>query len=101
MEPHKFARMLAKIAHGVAVAFKGLDAFEPLLPDLILGNTDLAPYLIGGSGSCAPIPKDRPMHEAEVKWRNYAVGRLLVCHIRLFVLLETPVYYVIVGRPRT
>ena len=47
----KFARALAKIAHGAMAGMYGLDSFEPLLPEYILGK---APHfgdaLIGNWG---------------------------------------------------
>jgi hypothetical protein len=35
---HPFSRMLAKIAHGYAIAELGYGTFEELLPDFILGR---------------------------------------------------------------
>jgi hypothetical protein len=45
---HQFVQMLAKIAHSYAVADKGLDAFEPFLLPLIIGQDLTWPYLVGG-----------------------------------------------------
>src|SRR5262249_100631 len=60
--PHHFARMLAKIAHAFTVAKYGIDAFDPLLPPLILGESDQAPYFVGGDGSGPPPHQPNILH---------------------------------------
>ena len=58
LDGYAWLRMLAKIAHGYAIAELGLTRFSPALPDLILGrNPLLSSYLIG---KC-PAPPSVPM----------------------------------------
>ena len=45
--PDILLRFIAKIAHGAAVAELGLDAFSPLLPDIILGKNPNISHLVG------------------------------------------------------
>jgi len=53
LDGYAWLRMLAKIAHGYAIAELGFDRFSPALPDLILGrNPLLASYFVG---KC-PVP---------------------------------------------
>jgi hypothetical protein len=52
-----FTRMLAKIAHSYAVAELGVDAFEPLLPPLILGQSLDLPDHVGGTKDLSTITK--------------------------------------------
>ena len=95
-----FARMLAKIAHSYAFAKCGIDTFQPMLLDLILGRAENASYLVGGDHS-GQIP-DQPaiMHDI------YPVGcrvepsgaEYLLVAIRLFAMLGMPRYHVVVGK---
>jgi hypothetical protein len=47
--PDILLRFIAKIAHGAAVAELGLDAFSPVLPDIILGKNPYISHVIGNS----------------------------------------------------
>ena len=98
-----FARFLAKIAHSWATACLGTNAFHALLPDILLGRNDNAPYLIG-SHSQLPLPVKSNL----MLWvgdRPFGNKRYVVCEIRLFPRIglevsgsrSTPVYYVVVG----
>jgi hypothetical protein len=66
---HAFLRLLAKIAHSMAIATYGVDIFEPFLPDIILGKRpELAGYLIGQSlhfqsmHELAGLPRNKQRH---------------------------------------
>jgi hypothetical protein len=95
-----FARMLAKIAHSYAFAKCGIDAFEPMLLDFILGRAENASYLVGGDGSGPPQRQPTIMHDI------YPVGcrvepsgaEYLLVAIRLFAFLDMPRYHVVVGK---
>lgn len=96
-----FLRFLAKTAHAYAVFEKGLDAFRPLTTDLILGrNNDLA-QLVGGSpinpsfDSAAENTIEMSLGVVE---NGPAAGHTAV-YIRLYPMLNTPAYIVIVGAP--
>ena len=101
LDGYSWVRMLAKIAHGYAVAELGLDRFAPALPDLILGrNPSLASYLIGKCPIPPPIPDNPPLLMIEMKSANMDDGqRLAAVNMRLFAELgrEVPVYVVIAG----
>jgi hypothetical protein len=43
-----FSQMLAKIGYSYAAARVGTDALLQMVPDIILGNSDKSPYLVGG-----------------------------------------------------
>lgn len=102
-----FHRLLAKIAHGFAVAEFGIDGFADwLLPPLIRGETSVFPDLIGGT---KPLVLEnysgRPIHRPLLK---HAIKtdivesvktktRYLAVSIQLFIDC-TPEYQVLVAR---
>jgi hypothetical protein len=93
-----FARVLAKIAYGMAVLQYGLDMIEEayVLP-CILGEKDDAAQWVGCEDphkSPALLPKERLLHRIEVLTKRNEVG----ARIRLFASYQTPEYLVIVGR---
>jgi hypothetical protein len=104
---YPFARMLAKIAHTVAIARLGIDSFEPFLPPFILGNDPkLGSYLIGGADGpteTEQLPKGRfraLFHHIEFCAMDApGMPRILVAKIRLFSFTGSPSYYAIVGEP--
>jgi len=103
-KPIVFARMLAKIAHALAVARLGVDSFKPFLPPLILGENDNAAYLIGGAAPPTdPLPaipySDKTHHHTLTLTMMSSPGKpdLIVVTIRLFLHIGSPTYYVIAG----
>jgi hypothetical protein len=105
-KPIVFARMLAKIAHALAVARLGLDSFKPFLPSLILGENENAAYLIGGAAPPTdPLPampySDRTHHHTLTLTMMSSPGKpdLIVVTVRLFLHIGSPTYWVIVGEP--
>jgi hypothetical protein len=87
-------RMIAKIAHCVAIWEFGLDNIEPLLPPLILGkDISLGYYLVGGN------PRDVPREDNHfsVQTMKYGAQEIAV-GIRLFSDLGAPVYFAVVGK---
>lgn len=62
---NKFARMLAKIAHSLAAAEIGIENFDPVLPDFILGRApDHASYLVGAwTDGYGHEPPTVPLHQ--------------------------------------
>jgi hypothetical protein len=105
--PIRFGRMLAKIAHGIAVSVYGPDGFVPLLPDLILGKSNAVPHLIGTEYTdprtaqldLEPVPDK--LHVLNIA--EYLVNErenFIIASIRLFAYLGAPAYSVVVGRPK-
>lgn len=89
-----FARMLAKIAHGMAFAYA--TKFEPLLPDIILGRDRRLGYLIGGSEQPLPCP---PGADFGIRFEAPFLDRgFLIVTIRLFASFNGPTYTVVVGK---
>ena len=97
--PLAFARTLAKIAHAYAIAKYGADAFEPLLPPLILGETDTAAYLVGRDGSRDPEAQPKLLHDVcRMDARRDNGLSYLGVAIQLFAMIGMPRYHVIVGQ---
>ena len=97
INPGLLCRFLAKIAHGCAVADRGLGNFEPYLLTLILGDTSQAGYLVGGSADVSD-GSENSLHEIRIQYRNLGKDRLVVVQIQLFSFLSAPVYQVVAGR---
>jgi hypothetical protein len=95
-----FARMLAKIAHSYAFAKCGIDMFQPMLLDFILGRIENASYLVGGDGGGSPPKQPEVMHDIyPVACRKEPPGiEYLLVAIRLFAFLGMPRYHVVVGK---
>ena len=91
-----FARMLAKIAHAYAVAHIGLDQFAPYLPDLILGRSTTAPYLVGGD----PHPLEAQTNTLHHVYRQDCLRggvNYVIVAIQLFAFMGMPRYHVVAG----
>jgi hypothetical protein len=92
-----FARMLAKIAHSFAVARMGINKFNPLLLDLILGRTEVVTHLVGGDLDPPPAVTDYG-HSLDLRPECRVGGRtFVVATVRLFAQFGAPQYYVVVG----
>jgi len=91
----EFFRMLAKIAHAFAVAEMELESFVPFLTSMICdADTSNCVQYIGG------LPHAEP---ALVGLHELSFGScdrldIVAVRIRLLAALETPTYYVAVGR---
>jgi hypothetical protein len=93
-----FARMLAKIAHSYAVANLGLNAFTPLLPDLILGKSAVAPWLVGGDTSGSVPATQQDLHSVYLQNCMTAGVEYTLVAVRLFGFVGMPRYHVVVGK---
>jgi hypothetical protein len=97
LDPMKFARMIAKIAHSHTVAVMGLESFQPLLPPLILGYRRDYIDLVGG------VPEEHPsLPQASLtmsfQTAHQSDGKIFgIFNIRLFANLGGPIYRVVVG----
>jgi hypothetical protein len=90
------ARFLAKIAHAMAVAEYGIEAFDPWLPNFILGQDhgSLHYYIAGHENKDCD---NKGMHFISLgTWGND--GLRIGARIRLFCKWGTPDYEVAVGR---
>lgn len=100
-----FARALAKIGFGAAVAVFGFDSFDPLgIREVILGREDAAGYYVGGVAENAPPPPDKDGRSHWINFEEVSVGGriLIIAVIRLFANSGTqdigmPIYEVVVG----
>jgi hypothetical protein len=102
-----FLRLLAKIAHGMAAATIGIEAFSPFLTDIVLMNDhrldDLWKYIGGGTTQI----KEDFLHQ--VRLRREIIGirsdsglsltftEVIVADIRLFATFSALQYLVVVG----
>lgn len=96
--PAVFCRMIAKIAHGAAVAELGMDSFEPLLPDIIMGRSPYISYLVGSLRRTTSRLRNRKKaipHEITLKLQE----GFLVATVQLFANLGMPIHQAVVGLP--
>ncbi|MCA8895383.1 MAG: hypothetical protein KDA48_09020 [Amphiplicatus sp.] len=99
LRPELFVQMLAKIAHCCTIDAVGIDAFEPYLPPIILGDMSTAPRLIG----CHKFePAQKPGNAYRIEQRSIEIFNVeyFLVIIRLFTYWETPTYWVIAGHPK-
>lgn len=97
--PIEFCRMLAKIAHGFAVATGVPSGFRFLLKDIILGHDPQVFRLVGSTTSIA-ASEPNIAHTVILNPHRYADNDYVVVDIRLFAYLGTPTYQVVVAERR-
>ena len=92
----EFFRMLAKIAHAFAVAEMGIVSFSPFLTSMICdGDVSNSVQSVGGLRSTEPATV--AIHE--LSFSSHArCPDIVAVRIRLLAALETPTYYVAVGK---
>ena len=92
--PVDFARLLAKIAYGFAVAAYDLSVIEEayVLP-AILGKSDDVGFWVG-CASDKPLAPGNDLHEIRLSVINHEIRG----HVRLFAEFNAPEYIVVVGR---
>lgn len=115
-DPFKYFRMIAKIAHGMAVLRYGIDGFDPVLNDIIVnpGATDMHSLFrfVGGYPDIDPPKHKRTgiTHTFATVWKDDPSGEVWICEeFQLFSnwgqptegggLIGTPRYLVVVGKP--
>lgn len=92
-----FSRMLAKVAHSYTIAEKGINGFQPLLKDFILGNkTNYRPDHFIGMNNISIFWPAR-IHDITLKEEIFESKKYLVCRVRLFCFAAFPEYIVVVG----
>lgn len=94
IRPEVVCRVLAKVAHGAAVAELGLAGFQPYLPDLILGRSTNLSHFVGSALS-------RPRRTAAARYEVTLTLRqgYVIAGVRLFADLGIPPYEIVVGTP--
>lgn len=101
---HTFARFLAKIAHSYTVATCGINAFRPLLTDIIKGDSHNCAHVIGCDPTSLTLPGAHTHSLLSYVLRLSGVD-YFVCKMRLFGRIGldvpgsygTPIYSVVVG----
>jgi hypothetical protein len=93
-----FARMLAKIALGVAVARFGLNAFEPTVRNFILNNPNECGYWVGGFSGTQRVESGYWGHRIHTYTKQAGADTFIVVEIQLFAEFVAPSNYVVVGR---
>lgn len=92
-----FFRMLAKIAHAFAVAEMGVEVFQPFLVPIILRDeTANSVQYIGGISGTEPAAEG--LHELALVPQLGPSEDVVAVRVRLLAPLETPTYFVAVGR---
>ena len=95
MDAHAFARLLMKVAHGLAVATYGAENFRPFLPPYILGKKKDYLTLVGSSNESSICEHD---HELKIADFGNKPVRWIVAHLNLFAKFGAPGFRVIVGQ---
>lgn len=97
-----YLRCLAKMAHAYAAAEMGLDAFDPLLIDLILCRRDDVENFVGDFSDEGPFARD-DAHTLQVSVGEPTEGPYvgyLIARIVLYPSLGSPAHAVILGKAR-
>ena len=97
--PIEFCRVLAKIAHGFAVATGIPSGFRFWPKDIILGHDSQVFRLVGSATSIAASEPNIP-HKVIFNPHRYNDKDYVVADIRLFAYLGTPTYQVVVAERR-
>jgi hypothetical protein len=93
-----FARLLAKIGLGLAVASLGTQGYEPLVRDLILRGADSLGLVGGYAGTGRKEVADEAFHKLHLAANRDVRCGLIIAEVRLFAEFNGPTNYVVVGR---
>lgn len=97
VEPYRFARFIAKIAYGFAVAEIGLGCFRSTVRNIILGRSEDYFRLVGSPSRESASPKDGK-HHFDIQLRVNVPSRLIiVVSVKLFAGVGFPAYHAVVG----
>jgi hypothetical protein len=95
MDEGDLGRMLAKIAHGYALA-EASEPFTPLLTHIVLGKKPYyLPYYVGCQITTQDPPQD--LHEVSLVTDGFGDDKYIVVRVRLFATFNTPAYLVVAG----
>ena len=99
-EPYRFARFIAKIGYGFAVAEMGLHCFRPLVRGIILGRSHDYFHFVGSAQREPPAsgwPRGGRHHFGiTIHFLQDGIG-LVIVDVKLFAEAGTPVYHTVVG----
>jgi hypothetical protein len=92
-EPAALARLLAKVAYGMAIGHLGPDAFGrvDVLPAIMGTANDVGTWV--GGVETALLPESKELHQIQV----FTEGRAVRVRVKLLALLGGPEYEVLVG----
>lgn len=91
--PSVLCRMVAKIAHGAAIAEFGMDSFQPFLPDLIMGRSNYLSYYVGSSQRRGR--RKETLHEVTLE-----ISRgFVIANVGMFSTFGFRSYQAVVGKP--
>jgi hypothetical protein len=94
---YDFCRMIAKIAHSYAVASLGYGAFNPMLPDLILGKSKFFQHLVGGDVT-TKSQNAQVLHELKLQNCLFNGIEYVLASLQLFSFIGMPWYQIVVGK---
>jgi len=99
---NEFGRVIAKIAHSYAISLLGVDAFDPMLLDFILGKKENVFDFVGGPDEVTEFQRDEArLHHLDLVALSNPdrtdLPHLLIANINLFSCFRAPVYQVVVG----
>ena len=95
----EFSRSIAKIAFCFAAVNVGLDAFESLVPDYILGNIELgSSYFVGSDLTDLNRKEPEAFHRITIDCVYVCGVPSVVATVRLFAVVGSPAYRVYLGR---
>jgi len=90
--PDIICRSIAKVAHSAAIAELGLNAFEPLLPRVILGKDLNISHLVGSSLTKGRVQQS--LHRIELR----VSGEYVVAKVQLFARYGIQPFLAVVGK---
>jgi hypothetical protein len=93
-----FARMLAKIGYSYAVSVLGVDGFNALVLNLIMGRKEYdGNFLVGGTLVQLPPAVEPNTHQLWIEFPRVNGREFVVAIVRLFAGRGAPLYRVVVG----
>ncbi len=92
-----FFRMIAKIAHGFAVAAYGVDGFTPLLAETIRRGGGIESYYVGGLGIGSKLEATSSLHEVTSRTIVKDGKAFLVATVSLFARIGYPPHQAVFG----
>jgi len=90
-------RMLAKIAHSLAIAELGEGTFHPLLLKLICDGDSAGMSLVGCAPEWEKIRRSSALHTIGLGYQRHRDKTFVVASVRLFANYESPVYRIVIG----
>jgi hypothetical protein len=92
-QPDYLRRFVAKIAHGAAIAELGMNGFEPILSEYILGENPYTSQVVGTG--VVRVPTSASMHRIQLA----KIDDYIIAHVYLFSKYLTAPWEIVVGKP--